>query len=165
MYLRLKLRYTAPQDPKNRLEESQWEHLQTLLTWANPDAEQLLGVIFLLAVRGIGKYKALTRQLPTNYQRPEHAVRYILNHYPNCMPSIDSMSMQMLQMANNVLELQEFFNFAQMIQGENVPENLDRLQRYMQARRGGPVEILHTLSAGFHEWLGWRSWIQVHDGP
>jgi len=137
--------YTAPQDPKNRLEESQWEHLQTLLTWANPDAEQLLGVIFLLAVRGIGKYKALTRQLPTNYQRPEHAVRYILNHYPNCMPSIDSMSMQMLQMANNVLELQEFFNFAQMIQGENVPENLDRLQRYMQARQGEDLLKFYIL--------------------
>ena len=124
------------------MEHSQWKQLLALLDWAHPDAEDLLGVIFLLAVRGIGKYKALIRQVPTSYQRPEHAVRFVLNNFPEAMPSIESMSAQTLQMINNTLELQEFFNFAQMIQGENVPANLHQLQEFIKAQQGHHQESL-----------------------
>ena len=104
-----------------------------------------MGVLFLLAVRGIGKYKSLTRQLPTKFQRPEHAVRFIMNHFPNSMPSMDSLSLQTVRLVNDVLELQEFFNFAQMIQGENVPANLDQLQKFIHAREEGGLLKFYVL--------------------
>ena len=104
-----------------------------------------MGVIFLLAVRGIGKYKALTRQLPHKYQRPEHAVRFIMNNFPNSMPSIDSMSLETVKLVNDVLELQEFFNFAQMIQGENVAANLEQLQQFIRVREGDGLLKFYVL--------------------
>ncbi|CAJ1410514.1 unnamed protein product, partial [Effrenium voratum] len=128
--------FTKPQPEKARLAKAQWEQLRQLLAWTCPDNEKLLAAIFLLAVRGIGKCRPLQQQLPSQFQRPDQAVRYIIDNYPDAVPSSYSMTDRSQQLVADLLELQQNFIFAQMLQGENVPANLLQLKDFMNERSG-----------------------------
>ncbi|CAE6961557.1 CNGA4 [Symbiodinium natans] len=128
--------YTMPQRENARLTESQWQQLRSILVWADPTKEKLLAAILLLAIRGIGKFRSLTRQLPTLRRRPEAAVRYILDKHKDAIPSAESMDEHMWKLVTNSLEVQQEFNFAQMLQGENAAGNLAQLKGFIQDRGG-----------------------------
>ncbi|OLQ05728.1 Copia protein [Symbiodinium microadriaticum] len=128
--------YTSPQKPAARLTPEQWQHLQSVVVWASPGREKLLAAILLLAVRGIGKCRSVTHQLPPQHQRPDQAVLFILDHFPDAVPSIYSVAEDVRHLLDDTLELQQNFIFAQMLQGENVPANLMQLKDFINQRSG-----------------------------
>ncbi|CAE7946924.1 Cyclic nucleotide-gated cation channel alpha-3 [Symbiodinium microadriaticum] len=132
--------YTAAQNQQNRLTNTQWQNLRELFDWTDATDEKLLAVIFLLAVKGISKYRSLTRQLPVGHQRPEKAMKYILELFPLAVPSAASLSSDAQEMMAKMLDMQGIFNFAQMLQGENVPANLGDLKSAVQSY--GTEELL-----------------------
>eukprot|EP00439_Symbiodinium_sp_Y106_P038439 s1443_g4.t1 len=128
--------YTSPQKPAARLTLGQWQQLQSVMAWAAPDREKLLAAILLLAVRGIGKCRSVTHQLPPQHHRPDQAVLFILDHFPDAVPSVYSVSSDVRHLLDDTLELQQNFIFAQMLQGENVPANLVQLKDFINQRSG-----------------------------
>ncbi|CAE7277002.1 Hcn3 [Symbiodinium necroappetens] len=128
--------YILPQRENGRLTRPQWQQLRSILEWAGPTQEKLEAAILLLAIRGIGKFRSLTRQLPPIRRRPEAAVRYILENYSDAMPSSTSLDQNMSTLVMDALELQQEFNFAQMLQGENVAGNLCQLKDFMRTKGG-----------------------------
>ncbi|CAE6961526.1 Hcn4 [Symbiodinium natans] len=141
--------FVAPQSAESRLEVSQWNQLRGFLDWAAPTQEMLQAAFFLLSVRSIGKYRTVTRQLPEEHQRPEAALLYILDHFPNVVPSVRSLSETAKRMVTNVLQLQQDFILPQMLQGENVPANLAQLQRFVQETGEETLKFYVVFLLGF----------------
>ncbi|CAK9075394.1 unnamed protein product [Durusdinium trenchii] len=137
--------YTSPQSGANRLTMAQWEQLQGVLLWAEPTPEKVMAAIWLLAVRPMGKYRAVTSQLPSHAQRPDQAVRYILAGYPLVSPSGDALTTHVRAFVTSTLELQLDFNFAQMLQGENVPANLLQLKEFILKKSGEETLKFYVL--------------------
>ncbi|CAE6961578.1 HCN4 [Symbiodinium natans] len=137
--------YTAPQKPAARLTPDQWQQLQSVVAWSAPDREKLTAAIFLLAVRGIGKCRSVTHQLPSAHQRPDQAVLFVLDHYPDAVPSIYSFGEDVRHLVDDTLELQHDFIFAQMLQGENVPANLLQLKNFINERSGEETLKFYVL--------------------
>ena len=63
----------------------------------------------------------------------------------------------------NCLFVHETFNLAQMMQGENVPANVDQLQQLVNKHGEQVFYFLHALLAGLHEWHRRWAWISLHD--
>ncbi|CAJ1352847.1 unnamed protein product [Effrenium voratum] len=92
---------------------------------------------FLLAVRSIGKYRTIRRQLGPNLQRPETVLMHIIDFYPNVVPTTRGLSDSAHDLLKiKSLELQLAFQFPQMLQGENVPANLSQLQLFLREKGG-----------------------------
>lgn len=132
--------FTEPQQETAKLHPSQWQELRNILKWADPTEDVLEAAFFLLAVRSLGKCRAVTRQLPREAQKPEEALLYILENYPNVVPSFARLSVAGQDLVCLAVELQQGFSFPQMLQGENVPANLLQLQDFL--RQNGGEKIL-----------------------
>eukprot|EP00931_Biecheleriopsis_adriatica_P036359 TRINITY_DN20949_c0_g1_i1.p1 TRINITY_DN20949_c0_g1~~TRINITY_DN20949_c0_g1_i1.p1 ORF type:complete len:1323 (-),score=258.84 TRINITY_DN20949_c0_g1_i1:57-3953(-) len=120
--------FTSPQGEKGRLTHEQWNELQRLTRWTKTDAEKLQAVLVLLAIRSLGKSKRVIQQLPTSAQRPEEALLYLMRHQPNVVPSAMTLSDRAFALVEEVLEVHQDFNIAQMLQGENTAGNVLQLQ-------------------------------------
>eukprot|EP00434_Breviolum_minutum_P015551 symbB.v1.2.013694.t1/scaffold974.1/size359025/1 len=142
--------YTSPQGAGNRLTKVQFDDLQEVLRWAQPDNDRLAGSIFLLAIKGLGKFRCLTRQMPLDQQRPEQALLYILMNYKDAVPSLQELSNEAKESVKGILELQKSFNFAQMLQGENVPASVHHLRQTISEHGGlGLVQFYVIYLLGF----------------
>ncbi|CAJ1452717.1 unnamed protein product [Effrenium voratum] len=137
--------FTAPQGAANRLTSAQWQQLRDVWAWAEPSAEKLHAAIWLLAVRPIGKYRSAIKQLPSYHQRPEQAVRFILVNHPRALPSGTDLPEDVLNLVTATLSLQLNFNFAQMLQGENVPANLLQLKEFILNNDGEATLKFYVL--------------------
>ena len=102
-------------------------------------------MIFLLAVKGVSKFRSLTRQLPAGHQRPEKAMKFLLDSFPLAVPSSASLGSNVQQLVRNLLKMQGTFNFAQMLQGENVPANLRDLRDAIQPHGGEELLKFYVL--------------------
>jgi len=131
--------FTEPQQEAAKLHHSQWQQLRDILKWADPTKDVLEAAFFLLAVRSLGKCRAVTRQLPREAQKPEEALLYILEHYPNVVPSFSRLTVAGQDLVCLAVELQQGFSFPQMLQGENVPANLLQLQHFLEQNGGGKI--------------------------
>ncbi|CAK9075396.1 unnamed protein product [Durusdinium trenchii] len=131
--------YTEPQQDAAKLHRSQWEQLRSILHWAAPTEDMLEAAFFLLAVRSIGKCRAVTRQLPPESQKPEEALLAILNNYTNMVPSFERLSPSGQSMVVKSMQLQRGFSFPQMLQGENVPANLMQLRHFLDENGGAVI--------------------------
>lgn len=129
--------FTEPQADKHRLELPQWQQLRSILAWTCPTEERLQAGLFLLAVRSLGKCRAVTRQLPDECQRPEKAVLHIIENCTRAVPSVNSLSNEALELVKGALELHQEFNFAQLLQGENAPANILWLQELITSKDKG----------------------------
>lgn len=132
--------FTEPQQETARLHPSQWQELRNILKWADPTEDVLEAAFFLLAVRSLGKCRAVTRQLPREAQKPEEALLFIMENHPNVVPSFARLSVAGQDLVCLAVELQQGFSFPQMLQGENVPANLLQLQDFL--RQNGGEKIL-----------------------
>ncbi|CAL1136719.1 unnamed protein product, partial [Cladocopium goreaui] len=70
---------TVSPEETAKLHPSQWQELRNILKWADPTEDVLEAAFFLLAVRSLGKCRAVTRQLPREAQKPEEALLYIMD--------------------------------------------------------------------------------------
>ncbi|CAJ1350250.1 unnamed protein product [Effrenium voratum] len=137
--------YVSPQKPTACLSSEQWQELQELLVWCCPDHKKMLTAIFLLAVKGLGKFRSLTRQLPLDCQRPESAISFILSFYSAAVPSWDELDQEEEELVHGMLQLQLGFNFAQMLQGENVAANLLQLKEKIQNNGGEELLKVYVM--------------------
>eukprot|EP00930_Biecheleria_cincta_P034011 TRINITY_DN23540_c0_g1_i1.p1 TRINITY_DN23540_c0_g1~~TRINITY_DN23540_c0_g1_i1.p1 ORF type:complete len:1211 (-),score=186.87 TRINITY_DN23540_c0_g1_i1:179-3784(-) len=129
--------FTEPQSQRARLECDQWQQLQDILAWTLPSEEKLQAGLFLLAVRSLGKCRELVKQLPPSCQRPEPAVLYIIKNFQRAAPSVHSLSENSLALVEGALQLHQYFNFPQMLQGENVPASILQLQQLVASMHMG----------------------------
>jgi len=126
--------FTQPQAPPVRMQEEQWIELQRLIAWIEPDHERIHAVLVLLAIRALGKSKAVLQQMPRPMRRPERAVLQLMESERNVVPSVLWLSERAEKYIENALEIHELFNLAQMLQGENLPANIGELRRCIEEK-------------------------------
>ena len=90
--------------------------------------EKIHAVLVLLAIRSLGKSKAVASQIAITERSPEHVVLHLIDEYQNVVPSVTRLSEEGIKYAKGALRLHSMFNLAQMLQGENVPANVGQLQ-------------------------------------
>eukprot|EP00930_Biecheleria_cincta_P034636 TRINITY_DN23909_c0_g1_i1.p1 TRINITY_DN23909_c0_g1~~TRINITY_DN23909_c0_g1_i1.p1 ORF type:complete len:1227 (+),score=139.08 TRINITY_DN23909_c0_g1_i1:46-3726(+) len=121
--------FTRPQDPKDRLTESQWESLRRIVTWAAPTGSiSIHALLVLLSIRSLGKSKRVTQQLGPKFQRPEQALLCLISSHTNVVPSIECLTEGEIDTIRATLMIHQEFNLAQMLQGENAPAGVLQLQ-------------------------------------
>eukprot|EP00930_Biecheleria_cincta_P083080 TRINITY_DN7270_c0_g2_i6.p1 TRINITY_DN7270_c0_g2~~TRINITY_DN7270_c0_g2_i6.p1 ORF type:complete len:1024 (+),score=174.73 TRINITY_DN7270_c0_g2_i6:679-3750(+) len=133
--------FTAPQDPRGRLEHWQWQEMRDIVSWISPQAEELEAVLVLLAIRGLGKAQAMLQQLPRRSRRPEEAVLMLMDDFPNVVPSASLLGHAARKHVVEALSLHELFKLPQMLQGENVPGSISSLQDFISDQQDG-IEVL-----------------------
>eukprot|EP00931_Biecheleriopsis_adriatica_P083831 TRINITY_DN5752_c0_g1_i3.p1 TRINITY_DN5752_c0_g1~~TRINITY_DN5752_c0_g1_i3.p1 ORF type:complete len:619 (-),score=118.91 TRINITY_DN5752_c0_g1_i3:45-1655(-) len=124
--------YTRPQAPPVKLGSEQWNELQKICRWIQPSVEHTHACVVLLAIRSLGKSKTAVQQLPSDHQRPEPAVIYMMSEVQNVVPSVTKLSEHGFRLIEQALTLHEQFNLAQMLQGENSPGNVQVLQNLVK---------------------------------
>merc|ERR1712130_240637 len=87
-----------------------------------------------LAIRGLGKVKAVVNSLPKEDRSPERAVLQIMTSMPNLVPSVAALSSNMVELIRSTLTVHSSFNLGQLIQGENVPSHISILQKFVLQR-------------------------------
>lgn len=141
--------FTRPQDIQSRLKDTQWDQLQEIINWVNPSVEEIHAVLVLLAIRALGKSKFVLCQVPSHNRRPESAVLYLVEFSSNVVPSIKELSDKGLTLVKMALQLHEAFNFAQMLQGENVPANVAQLQELVSKQGERAIRFYVLFLLGF----------------
>jgi len=141
--------FTHPQAPQQRLDETQWLELQSLLSWIDPDVEQMQAVMVLLAIRALGKSKAVLQQMPREMRRPEKAILQLMASEKNVVPSVWWLSERGTKCIENALEIHELFNLAQMLQGENLPASIVQLRRCIEAKSEEQFRFYILFLLGF----------------
>ncbi|OLP95509.1 hypothetical protein AK812_SmicGene22362 [Symbiodinium microadriaticum] len=141
--------FTEPQGKNVKLKQSQWEELQELVTWIEPDAQQLQAVLVLLAIRALGKSKAVLQQLPVESRRPERAVVQVMNGYENVVPSVRWLTQRSQAYVEEALLTHELFNLAQMLQGENCPANVKQLREHIELKGDAVFRFYILFLLGF----------------
>jgi len=141
--------FTEPQGKNAKLKQSQWEELQELVTWIEPDAQQLQAVLVLLAIRALGKSKAALQQLPVESRRPERAVVHVMNGYENVVPSVRWLTQRSQAYVEEALLTHELFNVAQMLQGENCPANVKQLREHIELKGDAVFRFYILFLLGF----------------
>lgn len=141
--------FTRPQDLQSRLRRQQWEQLQEIITWVRPTIDEIHAVLVLLAIRALGKSKFVLCQVPSHNRRPESAVLYLVDYSSNVVPSIKELSENGLRYVKLALQLHEAFNFAQMLQGENVPANVAQLQEQVSRQGEQSIRFYILFLLGF----------------
>lgn len=120
--------FTAPQPARGKLLHRQWQELLDIVEWISPTKEQVHGIVVLLAIRGIVKAKAVTRQIPKQHRRPERAITFLMECCQQVVPSATFLSTESMEIVKSSLAVHETFNLAQMLQGENVPGSVVKLK-------------------------------------
>ncbi|CAK9084005.1 Potassium voltage-gated channel protein eag (Ether-a-go-go protein) [Durusdinium trenchii] len=141
--------FTRPQEPSARLRRQQWEQLQEVISWVRPTTDEVHAVLVLLAIRALGKSKFVLCQVPSHNRRPESAVLYLVEHSSNVVPSINQLSEYGLKCTKRTLLLHEAFNFAQLLQGENVPANVLQLQAQVMREGEQAIRFYILFLLGF----------------
>eukprot|EP00930_Biecheleria_cincta_P082015 TRINITY_DN7154_c1_g1_i6.p1 TRINITY_DN7154_c1_g1~~TRINITY_DN7154_c1_g1_i6.p1 ORF type:complete len:1175 (-),score=177.85 TRINITY_DN7154_c1_g1_i6:63-3554(-) len=141
--------FTQPQDPKVKLLPEQWENLQQIVAWSEVTAEHLEAVLVLLAIRGLGKNATILQQVPASSQRPEKAVLHLMDLAGNVVPSVVHLGVSARRFVEDALGLHELFNFAQMLQGENVPANIAQLQEFVSKKGKQVLQFYILFLLGF----------------
>eukprot|EP00930_Biecheleria_cincta_P082016 TRINITY_DN7154_c1_g1_i7.p1 TRINITY_DN7154_c1_g1~~TRINITY_DN7154_c1_g1_i7.p1 ORF type:complete len:593 (-),score=84.22 TRINITY_DN7154_c1_g1_i7:86-1633(-) len=126
--------FTKPQDRSVRLRPQQWDSLQQIVAWSEVTPEHLQAVLVLLAIRGLGKNTTILQQVPAHAQRPEKAVLHLISVAENVVPSVSQLGETARELVETALLLHELFNFAQMLQGENVPGNIAQLHEIVAVK-------------------------------
>jgi len=124
--------FTLPQQARGKLLHRQWQELLEIVDWIAPTKEQVRGVLVLLAIRGIVKSKAVTRQIPKQHRRPERAITFLMECCQQVVPSASHLTNNAMQVVRSALVVHETFNLAQMLQGENVPGSVVKLKELIR---------------------------------
>ncbi|CAE7740577.1 eag [Symbiodinium sp. CCMP2456] len=133
----------------NKLSQLQWEQLQEIVRWIHPTEKHVRAVLVLLAMRGLGKSKAVLSQVPEQDQRPERAVLYLMEEQKNVVPSVAKLDDDDVALVQDTLLHHETFKLAQMLQGENVPASLAELQERFSESGNGAFQFYVLFLLGF----------------
>lgn len=123
--------FTSGQPGKKKLRPEQWQQMQDFVRWTGikerPD--WMHGLLMYLAVKGLGRSKHLTMQLPKQCQQADSAVSKLLEEYLNVVPSFKILTEETSDLVASISELHESFVFGQFMQAENTPLSLQILRQ------------------------------------
>jgi len=120
--------FTACQPPAVRMTKDQWSELRDFMEWVSLDQESFTVCLVLLAIRGLGKIKTFAKMLPVEEQSPESVVLHLLESKPHIVPSTMALGSDSIMLLRSALNSHSNFNLAQMLQGENLPLQIERLK-------------------------------------
>lgn len=141
--------FTQPQADNVKLLESQWLELQQIVSWIEPEPEEVHAVLVLLAIRGLGKSKAVIQQVSHDHRRPERAVIYLSQYHKNVVPSTRWLTEKGTELFEGALLTHELFNLAQMLQGENCPGNVKELHSHIAEKGDALFRVYILFLLGF----------------
>lgn len=123
--------FTSGQPGKKKLRPEQWQQMQDFVVWTGikerPD--WIHGLLMYLAVKGLGRSKHLTMQLPKQCQQPDSAVSKLLENHLNVVPSFEILTEETADLVASISQLHESFVFGQFMQAENTPLSLQILRQ------------------------------------
>lgn len=123
--------FVKSQAPNERMTKANWKKLQDFVTGIGirDKIEWIHGILVYLAVKGLGRSKNLTLQLPSQSQQPDAAVTRLLERNRNVVPSVLQLDEGILELLISVSSMHECFMFGQFLQAENTPLSLQLLQQ------------------------------------
>jgi hypothetical protein len=117
------------QDPSSRMSHELWVEFQSVVSWAEMTPEMIHTALVFFAFRGLGKVQDFVDMCPPDCTgSPERALTYAMNELQESVPSVKTLPTNMFDLLEDTLKLHELFNFAQMLQGENIPWSISYLQ-------------------------------------
>lgn len=130
--------FTEPQPSKGRMSRKLWRIMRHLICSRDfDDTDVVHALAVLLAVRGLGKAKKFVQLCPVSCRRsPESAVTFALSHMVSSLPSVACLKTELVSLLPLTLGIQEQFNFAQWLQGENTPSRIQVLNQFIQTEEG-----------------------------
>ncbi|CAJ1379205.1 unnamed protein product [Effrenium voratum] len=116
---------------KDPVPQEMWRKLQDFVAWVGikDNYNWIHGTLVYLAVKGLGRSKNLTLQLPRHAQLPDAAVTRLLEKHRNVVPSARVLEMETLDLVQIISMMHESFVFGQFMQAENTPLSLQLLRR------------------------------------
>lgn len=139
--------YVDPQAPDDQMTREVWSELQDFVEWVGMDSDAALVVMTFLAVRGLGKAMPLVHQLPVSVESADKAVLYLIENELHLLPSLQAVRNwrpELFRKIRNLMVFHNHFNLGQLLQGENLPESLHRLQVLVESM-GGDDETVFKL--------------------
>eukprot|EP00931_Biecheleriopsis_adriatica_P057726 TRINITY_DN34267_c0_g1_i1.p1 TRINITY_DN34267_c0_g1~~TRINITY_DN34267_c0_g1_i1.p1 ORF type:complete len:1226 (+),score=202.09 TRINITY_DN34267_c0_g1_i1:54-3731(+) len=126
--------FVEKQPVNKRMSREVWDSLQEIVRWADMDETMVHGMFVFLAIREMGKVKALTKTLPRAARAsPESAVLSLMQMVPEVSPSFSCLGTEQQVLVEKALKTFSHFNLAQLLQAENSPAQVEFLQQYVQA--------------------------------
>jgi len=125
--------FVESQPPAGRMSEELWKEIQAFVNWTNMTPESIHTALVFLAIRGLGKASSFADICPeTIKDSAEQILLYGIDHVPDLVPSVGYLSEDMADLLKRTTRLNEQFNFAQMLQGENNPCSVGLLKQYVE---------------------------------
>lgn len=124
------------QDMNRRMSTELWEELQRFVVWTDMSEVMVHAMMVFLAIRGLGKAQSFAKMLPREERSPENVVIYMIEWYPEIVPSMGQLSKEMQELVKSALRTHSQFNLAQMLQGENIPSRILVLQGLLKEEEG-----------------------------
>jgi len=123
-------RLTECQSGPGKLTPEVWDILQKFVQPLCEDA-QLTAIMTYIVVRGLGKSKIVTNQLPKSWTKTaETVVLYLIEGRSHVVPSVNVLSDEDVDLVKDVLSIgADVFNVNQFMQAENLPASVEQLQR------------------------------------
>eukprot|EP00929_Paragymnodinium_shiwhaense_P012517 TRINITY_DN11978_c0_g6_i1.p1 TRINITY_DN11978_c0_g6~~TRINITY_DN11978_c0_g6_i1.p1 ORF type:complete len:1338 (+),score=322.47 TRINITY_DN11978_c0_g6_i1:161-4174(+) len=120
--------FTASQPAASKMTEKQWEELREFYLWTGLDQDKFCAALVFLCIRGLGKVKIFAKALPPEKRTPEDVVLNLIHTKPHMVSSIFMLTPHMQALLESCFRIHSQFNLAQMLQGENTPNELAVLQ-------------------------------------
>jgi len=121
------------QPPEVRMSMELWKEFQDFVKWTNMKPENIHTALVFLAIRGLGKVSSFADACPEQIKdSAEKVLLHGIVQSPDLVPSVTWLSEDTKDLLKRTVRLNEQFNFAQMLQGENNPWSVDLLKRYVE---------------------------------
>mmetsp|Transcript_82294 Transcript_82294/g.180966 ORF Transcript_82294/g.180966 Transcript_82294/m.180966 type:complete len:1206 (+) Transcript_82294:162-3779(+) len=121
--------FTQVQTAQKMMTETTWRHWQNFIKWAHLGSEEQHALLVFLAIRGLGKVKALGNTLPQNERSPEDIVLSLMSSSDSFVPSFSALSPNMKKLVELTFSSLKGFSLPQLLQGENTPSQIMLLQQ------------------------------------
>ena len=118
--------------------------------WAAPSKHEKFAVLVLLAIRALGKSRAVRHQACEG--DPDRALLFLMESAQQVVPSVQNLEAvdpAMVTLVQEAVLAQEVFKLAQMMQGENVPGNVAELRDFFVNRTMGTFRFYIFYLLGF----------------
>eukprot|EP00928_Gymnodinium_smaydae_P038142 TRINITY_DN26361_c0_g1_i1.p1 TRINITY_DN26361_c0_g1~~TRINITY_DN26361_c0_g1_i1.p1 ORF type:complete len:1159 (-),score=154.66 TRINITY_DN26361_c0_g1_i1:48-3524(-) len=124
--------FTQAQPSHLRLSKDTWNELQVFVRWVGLSEKEYFAMMVFLAIRGLGKIRAVANAVPPQCDSPEAIVSHLMNHVQHLVPSVALLDEEMVTFISSILGINESFHFAQMLQAENTPSQVLELQKLIR---------------------------------
>jgi hypothetical protein len=121
------------QEESVRMSPELWNEFQEVVDWADMTQEMIHVALVFFTLRGLGKITPFVEMCPPDcLGSAERAIIYAMEELQESVPSVKTLNSDMKELLTDTFKLHELFNFAQMLQGENIPWSIKYLQDHIK---------------------------------